>query len=344
MSSAAPLPSSLRSIAVIAPTWLGDTIMATPVYRALHRAFPAARRGLFVHPGQSALFAGSPWFDHIETIQPRGLAGPLRTAGALRRWAPDAILLLPNSARAAVIGRLAGVPRRIGFARDGRRALLTHPIAPRDVTRPHVTRDDYCHLIEAALGTDAEPIDPTVELHVNTDEQARAAALTGGAPYVVLVPGGSKPAKQWRPERFTAVGRMLAKEFGHRILVSGSPGEQELVAGIARAIGSDALDLASAGIDLGALKAIIGGAQLLVTNDTGPRHIAVALDTPIVALYGPTDSRWTCLAQAREFALRAEPFLPANLVADDLPEACAIDRISVGDVCFACRKMLESSA
>ncbi|MHC5114978.1 MAG: glycosyltransferase family 9 protein, partial [Planctomycetota bacterium] len=82
-------------------------------------------------------------------------------------------------------------------------------------------------------------------------------------------------------------------------------------------------------------------AALLVTNDTGPRHLAAALGTPVVTLFGPTDHRWTTLADIRERRLLAEPFLPAELVADRHPKVCTIDRIEVEDVLAAAAGMLN---
>ena len=100
------------------------------------------------------------------------------------------------------------------------------------------------------------------------------------------------------------------------------------------------IDLTQRGSTLGALKAIVRRSSLLVTNDTGPRHLAAAFDTPCVALFGPTDRRWTLLPDPIERHLLAEPFLPEDRVADDYPAACSINRISVGDVLHAAESLL----
>jgi heptosyltransferase-2 len=103
------------------------------------------------------------------------------------------------------------------------------------------------------------------------------------------------------------------------------------------------VDLAQRGVTLGALKAVMQRAQLLVTNDTGPRHIAAAFGTPSVVFFGPTDRRWTVLPGVRERHLVAEPFLLEECIADDHPEACTVDRIALGDALFAADALLSEN-
>ena len=92
---------------------------------------------------------------------------------------------------------------------------------------------------------------------------------------------------------------------------------------------------------LGSLKAVIAESSLLITNDTGPRHIAAALGTPLVSLLGPTDHRWTTIACPHEHIVVANPFLPEPWVADDHPGDCAIEQITIGDVCAAAESALK---
>jgi ADP-heptose:LPS heptosyltransferase len=123
--------------------------------------------------------------------------------------------------------------------------------------------------------------------------------------------------------------------------VTGSPAERALVHGVADGIGQGAINLVERGMDLGALKAVLARADLLITNDTGPRHIAAAVGTPVVGLFGPTDHRWTILPGVVERRLLAEPFLPEELAADDRPTMCAIERIPVEDVVAAAKAVLD---
>lgn len=342
MRSKPPLPDDAASIAVILPSWVGDAVMATPVYRALRRARPNARLIGLMRPGLDQLLAGNPWFDVMHASHPKGWTGFRASVRALRREAPEAILLLPNSFRSALIARLGRARHRLGYARDGRGWLLTRGL-PRPTTRgPVSTVDYYAELAEWML--DGETIDRRPELFTTPAEHAHADELLRGVqrPFVVLNPGGNKPEKRWPAERFAALGRALRADMNVDIVVNGSPGERDLIARLAREAGDRAVDLVERGVTLGGLKAVLQRAALLITNDTGPRHLAAALGTPLVSLFGPTDHRWTTLPFAREHLVRADPFLPEECAADDHPRACAIERIATGDVLHAAKRQLTT--
>jgi heptosyltransferase-2 len=331
----------MASVLVVCPTWVGDTVMATPVLRGLRAALPDAHLAAMLAPGLEEVLDGCGWIDEMIVRRDRGALGPWRAARVLRsRRRFDAALLLPNSFRTALTVRLARIPVRIGYGRDGRRRLLTHAVAVPVETTPVPAVRYYRELAETALG--GEPIDARIELGV-TDAQVQAAdrLLDGvGAPLVVLNPGGNRADKRWPAERFAEVADALARHDGATVAVSGSPGERDLTRRIAAAAAAPIIDLADRGIGLGVLKAVLRRAALLVTNDTGPRHLAAALGTPVVSLFGPTDHRWTTLEGVRERVLLAEPFLPEALVADRHAEACAVEKIRTSDVLAAARALL----
>jgi heptosyltransferase-2 len=180
------------------------------------------------------------------------------------------------------------------------------------------------------------------------DAASTGAASSAPAPFVILNPGANNPAKRWPAERFAAIGSHVARLHGWRVLVNGSPAERELVDLVARLINdattahapasspfpapATAVSLIDCGISMGALKGVVRHARLMVTNDTGPRHIAAAFGVPTLTLFGPTDPRWTTLPphNARSaINLVADPTLPERLVADDHPERCAIEKIGL---------------
>ena len=342
--SAAPLNHDIKQLVLLCPSWVGDTLMATPVLRALRAGLPQAKIIAAVRPGLDLLLAGSPWIDEFVCAQTKGVIGPMRMIQRLRKLRPDAALVLPNSFRAALIARSCGAPRRIGYDRDARGRLLTHRLAPpRDQGEPVSTLQYYLALGQFALGVDR--IDPQMELVVTEAEQRAAQALLGGVdgPYAVVNPGANKPIKRWPADRFAAVADALSQRCKLAVLVSGSPREANVVQAVVQAANVEVVDLAKRGITLGSLKAILQRARLLITNDTGPRHIAAALGTPVVGLFGPTDHRWTDIDCPHERIIVAEPFLPQELVADEHPKRCAIDKISVGDVVSACEELLAAS-
>ena len=331
-----PLPRDLRSLLIVCPSWVGDSVMATPILRAARLLLPEARLIVAARRGLDGLLGGAPWLDELITLDMGGLLGPLRAAGAIRRHRPQAALLLPNSFRSALAVRLSGTPIRIGYDRDGRGMLLTHRLAIQRSPTPTPAIEYYARLGAYALGT--ETIETDMELFVSDEE---AAAADG--PFILLNPGASKPEKRWPAARFAQVADALHESRGLRAVVSGSPGEGDILDAVVGAADSPVINLARRGVNLALLKAVIKRAVLLITNDTGPRHIAAALGTPVVSLFGPTDHRWTALPRANERILLAEPFLPDDLIADRHPKLCAIDRIGAADVIAAAEALLGAS-
>ncbi len=328
MSAERPAP---RHLLIVAPSWVGDATMATPAFRAIAEAWPAARRTLVCRPGIEHVLDGLPAFTDRIVERAAGPLGPLRAARRLRALRADCAVLFPNSFRTALMIRLAGVRRRVGYARDARGVLLTERV-PMPRERPRSTVDFYCDLVERGLGIAVPDRRPAL---VATDaDRAAARPLFDrlDAPFVLLVPGGNNPAKRWPAERFARVAEVLRERHGLVAFIAGSPGERSLIDAIRAACATPTVSLAEHALGLGALKAIVERAALVITNDTGPRHVAAAFARPTVALFGPTDHRWTRLRGVPERILVAEPFLPAELVADDRATVCAIDRIAVGDV------------
>ncbi|MDZ4829309.1 MAG: lipopolysaccharide heptosyltransferase II [Phycisphaerae bacterium] len=329
---------------VVAPSWVGDAVMASAAFRALRAAWHGTHIALLCRPGIDQVLAGLPFFDEIIVDRMAGVFGPIRRGAALRRRRFDCAVLFPNSFRTALAARFAGIPRRVGYARDGRGRLLTQAIEPPPRGSPASTVDYYSDLVERGLGITIRDRAPALAL---TDaERAAGTMVLSGVPseYAVLVPGGSREQKRWPADRFARVAEHLARRHGLAVVATGSPNERSVIDAMRGASSEDIVDLSARGIDLGALKAVISGAAIVVTNDTGPRHLAAAFRVKTVALFGPTDHRWTILAGVPERLIVAEPFLPEELVADDRPEFCAIDRISVGDVVAAVDAMLRTNA
>jgi heptosyltransferase-2 len=337
-----PIAPDVERLLIIAPSWVGDCVMATPVFRAIREARPHAFITAIVRPGIEDLLNGSTWFNGVIEMDMRGVRGAMRAARAIRNGSYDCALLLPNSFRSALVVTLAGVPARVGYDRDGRRKLLSHPIERSTYQSPTSTLDDYCVLVEAAIGS--APISRRMQLAVTDHERLEAAYLLNGVeqPFVLLNPGANRADKRWLPERFAAVVDALATSHGLAAAVTGSPGERDIVTAVIAAAKSPVVNLIERGVRLGSLKAVIQRASLLITNDTGPRHIAAALDTPVVCLFGPTDPRWTAIGFERERRIVAEPFLTESWIADDHRAECSIDRISVGDVVWAARSLLDN--
>ena len=175
-------------------------------------------------------------------------------------------------------------------------------------------------------------------------EVLRRAGVDPASRYAVLNPGGNNPAKRWPAERFARLADHLHRRHGLRVLVNGSPAEAPIIdAIVSDATSATPVSLAACGSSLGTLKPIVEGAAIMVTNDTGPRHIAAAMGTPVVSLFGPTDHRWTLIPtrpDAPERILVADPTLPERESANDHPARCAIDHIKLDAVAAAADELL----
>ncbi|MCE9618518.1 MAG: glycosyltransferase family 9 protein [Planctomycetes bacterium] len=346
----APL-SQCNRLCVILPSWIGDTVMATPALRALRVHLPQAHITLLGRAGLSTLLRGLPYFDECLEHPMRGWLGPLSNLGPIRAIKADAMLLFPNSLRSAIIALASGARTRIGWNRQHRGWLLTHPAAPPFMSTPHSSVDNYADLAALALGTTIT--DRAVELKCSPEELAEGERLLDGLarPRVIFNPGANRLDKRWSAENFGRLASILQKDLGAGVAVTGSPGEREVVDAVVAASGGSAISLVERGVTLAGLKGAIAQADLLVSNDTGPRHIAAGFGTPCVALFGPTDHRFTTLYERetagsrsiREWLLVADPFLPREVIANHVAAIARMERISVGDVAHAAAALLRAN-
>ncbi len=336
------IPVNTQTLCVILPSWVGDTVMATGLLRTCATQRPNTKLKVILRPALSALLEGLPYIDAIHQAKMKGLTGPLQSARILKKTNADAVLILPNSFRSALTARLAGVAKRIGYARDHRGILLTNAIEAPSRDEPISLLDYYQYLATCALGQ--KPTDMTPHLEVTDQQLSASAALLDKCDkrIVILNPGGNRLAKRWPAEKFVELGHLLTRELDAQLVITGAPSEAELVAHIADAL-PGSLDLAAKDLGLGTLKGVIRRACLMITNDTGPRHIAAALGTPVVTLFGPTDPRWTTLPGVKERLLVAEPFLPEERLADNHAALCNVDRITSADVLATAQSLLDET-
>jgi heptosyltransferase-2 len=290
-------------IAVFLPNWIGDMVMATPALRTLREHFRQARF-IGVHRRYVAgVLDGWDWFDRSLLLDggpnTYGLWG---AAWQLRKEKVDLAILFPNSLRSALIARLGGCRRIVGYARDGRSLLLTDRLAALRDARgrflPSPIIDAYNRLAEH-VGCKRPGYRMT--LHTTAEDEAAAETvwqkfgLHEANPVVALNPGAAYgAAKHWPVAYFAEVARRLVDERGAAVLVLCGPAEKDMarqvVAGAQR---PNVHSLAEEDVSLGLLKACIRRIDLLVTTDSGPRHFAAAFDRPVVTLFGPTHVAWT---------------------------------------------------
>jgi heptosyltransferase-2 len=292
-------------IVVFCPNLIGDTVMATPTFRALRDQFPDAKLTAVIRPQVAPVLDGSSWFDEIITAHHRSSRREERTSAVvsrLRQGRHDAAVLLPNSFRSAWVAWLARIPRRIGYVRYGRGVLLTDRLlAPRDrngglLPTPIV---EYYVGLARVLGCRIGSV--RLELATTCDDEHAADLALGAlglseqAPLICLNTGGAfGPAKNWPIPSFAALARRLAEESGFSVVVLCGPAERDSARQIAALAGHPRVaSLADQRLSLGLSKAFVRRASLLITTDSGPRHFAAAFGTPVITLFGPTHIAWT---------------------------------------------------
>ncbi len=311
MNASAPTRLLVRGV-----NWLGDAVMTTPALVRLRQALPGARISLLGPAKLRDLWTRHPAVDEVLSFEPG--ESPWTIGRRLRPMGFDAALVLPNSPRSALECRMGRIPRRIGVARPLRNWLLTVCVEPRPQAvrmwkpSPHEVRErvarglprpaipdsahhvhDYLHLARA-LGADPAPVPPL--LVVGEDEVAAARSefgLAAEATWIGLNPGAEYgPAKRWPEERFAEVPRLVrASGVSVRWVVLGGPNDTDVAGRIAAGI-PGALNLAGR-MTLRQLMAVLGACSALVTNDTGPMHVAAALGVPVVVPFGSTSPELT---------------------------------------------------
>jgi len=269
---------------VIAPNWIGDCVMAIPFLRALRRALPREPLAVLARRAPAAIFRAEGSADVVLTR-----SGLLADAAALRRGRFREAWLLPNSFRAALISYLGGVSERIGYSTDRRGGLLTQALAPPS-RAVHQLRDCDALLAVRGIQPDSDPprlpIPPAAARRAQ-DQLARAG-LTDGRPLALLAPGAAFSwTKRWPEKRYGRLADLLGGRGFACAAVIG-PGEQQLGGRVAAAA-SRPLPVLGADLDPVELAALAALARVVIANDSGAAHLAAAVGTPVVALFGPTD-------------------------------------------------------
>lgn len=285
-----------HDILLIRPDHLGDMLFLTPALRALRQALPEARLVLLAGPWSAGVVAGNGDLDEVmlcsfpgfERNGKRSALAPyrllLKTAGELRGRFDIAVVLRFDHWWGAWLAAAAGIPRRIGYAWPETCPFLTEALPYRpgrhEVQQNAALLEALAPGVEAGLGS--------TQYAVRPEDRAWAAERLGqlGRPRVAIHPGAGAAVKQWPVDCWAAVGRGLVEAKQASIVLTGGPAERGLAAGVAAQMQAPAHDLAGQ-TTLGQLAAIYQQCDLVLGSDSGPLHLAVAVDAPTVHLYGP---------------------------------------------------------
>ncbi len=312
-----------KRILVRGVNWLGDAVMTTPALIRLREKFRDAHIALLAPEKLCELWTLHPAVD--EVIPFAADEGLFSTAKKLRAGKFDLALVLPNSPRSALEPWLASIPQRTGYARPWRNLFLTEAVAPRvDAVKMHKRSateigelirspkpqpvppvgahqiHEYLHLV-GALGASSEPMPPCLIVSPGEEEAAirkfgLLEPVKDARPVFGLNPGAEYgPAKRWPVEKFIAAAKEIQQRTNCVWLLFGGRGDQQLTAQIASAIHDSRFtihDLAGK-TSLRELMSLLKLCGVLLTNDTGPMHVAAALGTPVVVPFGSTSPELT---------------------------------------------------
>jgi len=314
-----PLIQVPRRILLLRLERIGDLLMALEAIADVRQAAPAAEIDLVVGSWNADLARRIPGV-RVETLDAawlaRGEAG-LRVPALLRRAAAwrarryDLALNFEPDIRSNLLLSMSRAARTAGFGSGGGGALLD--VALNYEPGAHTTANAQ-RLVAAVL--DVPPRTAPARLSLTAaDRRAGAAPVAGrGRPLVAVHVSGGRLVKQWPPERFAALASHLAASRGASIVVTGGPADRSLVDGVVRAVGPRVID-AAGDLDLPALAGLLERVDVLVTGDTGPMHLAAAVGTPVVAIFGPSDPARYAPADPIHRIVRIElPCSPCNRI------------------------------
>ncbi len=331
----------INKILIIAPNWIGDAVLALPAISRIRKSFPIAMITIIGLPHICELFQESPYVDEIRMY--KGGMGGLAAGFSLRSEKFDMAILLPNSFRSALLVRLAGIPLRCGYNRDGRGFLLNMPVRlDPQITRVHQT-DYYRNIVRSIASS---PLTKS-QLFLSQDETRQALNtlnenhITPDDLIIGINPGATYgSSKRWYPERFGHVASTLSKRYHAKVIVFGSHKEMDIAEEIVRTAEMPLLNMAGK-TSVRGLMALISCCRLVVTNDSGPMHIAAALGIPVVAIFGSTDPLLTGPVGTNHIVIKKEASCSPCFLRKCPTDLRCMDAIHVEDIIEGVEKILK---
>ena len=337
-------------ILVWLPSPMGDAVFCTPALRAIRQHFKSCKITFFAKPSVREVLSPSSFND--SWLEQR-VKNPFAIAKMLKAHKFTHAILFKNSFASGLAVFLARIPSRIGYARDGRGLLLTDKLYPPKL--PHgkfkpISMIDYYLAIASWLG--ANTADKNFELLIDPQDQENLKAklpevANADRPIAVIVPGAAAgPSKRWLSERFAQTANWLITNYNATVVISVAPTpvERQIATEICNSSKHKLINLAESPITLGELKALLLITDLVISNDTGPRHIAIALRRKIISLLGPNHPAWTNFGYENEIRIIGDvPCAPCNRPICKKSEHLCMQAITVEMVCDAAKRLLENS-
>jgi len=293
-------------ILVRATNWVGDAVMAIPALEAIRKRWAHAEIVVLAASWVADLYRGQGYADRLiiyegqDNGKHRSMLAKEGVAADLRREKFDVAVLLQNAIDAAWIVWRAHIPERIGYAREARGWMLTHPVAvPRPGDTPPHEAYYYLELLRRVGWLAQLPRVEKIDLRVGAEARERgderlvaAGARRKGVRVAMAAGAAFGSAKCWPPERYAALADRLIAECKADVILFGAPQEREMAARIAEGMSRPALNLAGA-TRIGELPALLSSCDIFIGNDSGAMHVAGAVGLPVIGIFGPTDAAAT---------------------------------------------------
>jgi len=348
-------------ILVWLPSPMGDAVLCTPALRAIRKHFKSCEISFLANGVVRGVLSPNSFND--KWLEQRD-ENPFAIAKILKEHKFTHAILFKNSFASALAVFLAGIPSRIGYAREGRGFLLTDKLYPPKLPprrfawpkrssggkfKPVSAIDSYL-AIASWLG--CETTDRDLELLIEAQDEQQLCGklpqvLNPDSPLVVIVPGGAYgPSKCWGSDRFGQTADWLISNYNATVVISVGPEtlEKQIAKEICNSSKHKLINLAEMPISLGELKALFSIADLVISNDTGPRHIAIALVRKVITLFGPNDPAWTETNYENEIQIIGNvPCAPCSKPKCKKSEHLCMQAITVEMVCEAAKELLENN-
>jgi len=287
----------MKRILIVNVNWIGDTLFSTPFIRAVREAYPDSYIACLIHPRCKEMLEANPRLDELIVYDEEGahksLSGKLRLILSLRNRRFDTAFLLHRSFTKALIVFLAGIKDRIGYPTKKRGMLLTKTI---DSPAEELHKVEY--FLNIAVSAGLKPSNRSYEFFVSDankdfiNDLLRSQGISDSDTVAVLCPGGNWDPKRWPKENFAKLADALAERCGAKIVISGAKKDMTLAEDIKTMMKTKPV-ITAGKTTLKQLGALFARADLVVANDTGPMHLAVAMKAKTIALFGPTSPRLT---------------------------------------------------
>ncbi len=286
-----------KKILIVNVNWIGDVLFSTPFVKAVRQAYPDSYIACLLHPRCKEILDGNPRLDEIiiydEEGRHRNLFGKFGLIMELRKKKFDTAFILHRSFTKALITLLAGIKERIGYSTKNRAGLLTEIV---EAPAEDIHKVEY--FLNIARFAGIETPDTSYEFFIKDIDRGIAKEMLvkkgvkSGDVIISICPGGNWDPKRWPKENFAALSDSLAEKFGARIVITGAKKDAILAGDIERLMKNKPVNIAGE-TNLKQLGAIFENSALVVANDTGSMHLAVAVGAKVIALFGPTAPRLT---------------------------------------------------